>query len=341
MNRASSRSALDRFNEDLENGAPGSRQVLQVIAAAAKDHETAVRVALGKRDQPPRSVGVRSRREPQIGKRIAREPVRAALEDQELGARLVDEALGLLPCAHELRIARAGRERQVQLGALGRAAPGLVHRAGPRIEKLTVLVDVHANDVGVVLELVEDAVAMVHIDVDIGDAAHPVLRAQGLDEHARIVEYAEACGALAPRVVQSPDRLEAAPRLARHDAARPPERRSDARPRDLVASGESRRVTVVQVSAAAARRLHDAIDVFHGMESLDYLPGCQPALCKRYLVVQTQTARSAPERALPVDRQRMALGKAVAAELAANEEMRRHARPARGSRSTWRRRRGR
>ncbi len=117
--------------------------------------------------------------------RIAGEPVGAALQDEELRPRRVEEALGLLPCAHELRVAGPGSERQVELGAFRGAASGLVDAAGAGIEELAVLVDIDRDYVRIVFELVEHPVAMVHVDVHVGDAPHAVLGAQRLDEHAR------------------------------------------------------------------------------------------------------------------------------------------------------------
>ena len=74
--------------------------------------------------------------------------------------------------------------------------------------------DVREDDVRVVLERVEHAVAVMRIDVHVGDALQPVALAQQLDRDAAIVEHAEPGGAIARGVMQPGDRHEAAPRLA-------------------------------------------------------------------------------------------------------------------------------
>src|SRR6478609_3865795 len=70
--RATRRRALARLNQHLEDRAPGGREA-------------------------------------EVGERVAGETVGAALQDDELGTCPVDEALGLLPRAQKLPIARARR----------------------------------------------------------------------------------------------------------------------------------------------------------------------------------------------------------------------------------------
>ena len=127
---------------------------------------------------------------------IAGETVGAALEDDELGFGGVDVGLDPIPGIEEGVVAGAREQRDVELGALGCARAGLVRPPGARIEKAAVLVDVADEDLGIILEGVEDAVAVVGVDVDIGDAVDVVTRTQDLDGDAAVVEDAEAARAV-------------------------------------------------------------------------------------------------------------------------------------------------
>ena len=69
-----------------------------------------------------------------------------------------------------------------------------------------ILVHIGDQHVRIRLEPVEHAIAVMGIDVDVGDAPQTVLATQVLDRHAAIVEHAEAGGAAARCVMQPGDR---------------------------------------------------------------------------------------------------------------------------------------
>src|ERR1041385_7899589 len=111
---------------------------------------------------------------------------------------------------------------------------------------------------------------------------------------------------------------------------------SSAAPTTCAASSQQPR----KAGASPPRRFNHSIDVVGVVEELDLRARSRDSsVPEDDLAVEAKRAGVAPESALPVYRQRMAFGEAVAAELRAKEEMRRHARPAHGSRRTWRRRR--
>jgi hypothetical protein len=148
----------------------------------------------------------------EVRDRVARERVRAALQQDQLRTRGVDVALDFLPGCEERLVAGAGRHRHVELRALGRAAASLRAAARAGIKETAVLVQVGKRDVGVALERVEHAVAVMRVDVDVRDAAQPEDLPRGFDRDAAIVEHAETRGRVARCMVQSADRNECAAR---------------------------------------------------------------------------------------------------------------------------------
>ena len=75
------------------------------------------------------SVRMRFLAEGQMRDGIALEAIRAALQQDELRLRLSQVRLDLQPLAVKVLVARARRQRQVQLGAAGTARAGLLRGA--------------------------------------------------------------------------------------------------------------------------------------------------------------------------------------------------------------------
>src|SRR5262249_16680874 len=152
-------------------------------------------------------------------------------------------------------------QRYVQLAPLGRAASRLVFASRAGIQHATVLVDIREYEVGVFLVGVEDTVAMMHVDVDVADAAQAVLRSQRLDRDAAVAEYAESARVIARGMMQSTDRLERAGAFLAHDAGHAQEGRAGHARRCTEHAGENRRVAVVEELDPVALRVLHLVDV--------------------------------------------------------------------------------
>jgi hypothetical protein len=204
---------------------------------------------------------VRFRGVAQVRDRIARERVRAALKQDQLRGGSVDIPLDFLPRLEKRVVARARRHRNIELRALGRAAAGLAAATGTGIEKTAVLVQIGKREVGIALERVEHAVAVMRIDVYVRDSANVVPPSRGLDRHAAVVEHAEPCRLIACGVMQAADRNERARNRPRDDGLERRERAAHYVRGGLVDAGECGRVARVKQTAAARRQLGHAIDV--------------------------------------------------------------------------------
>ena len=110
--------------------------------------------------------------------------------------------------------------------------------------------DVGKDQVRVALEAVEHAVAVVRIDVHVGNAFQAVIAAKHFHRHAAVVEHAESRGAAARRVMQSGDGDEGAPRAPCHDFLGGEQRRADHVRGGFVNATPRRRIAGVQVPLA-------------------------------------------------------------------------------------------
>jgi len=129
--------------------------------------------------------------EAQVRDRVAFEAVRAALEQDEVGTAGAQVVLHLLPSRVVVLVARTGWQRQVEFRAERRADAGFLRHPGAGVEIAAVLVQIREQQVRVVLECVEHAVAVVRVDVNVGDTLHPVPAPEHFDRHAAVVENAK------------------------------------------------------------------------------------------------------------------------------------------------------
>ena len=192
--------------------------------------------------------------------------------------------------------------------------------AGARIKEPPVLVGVGEHDRRIVLEGVEHAVAVVRVDVDVGDAHEAVLALEVLDHDADVVEYAEARGMGAPGMVQSRDRHEAASRLPGHDRLHGDQRGADDVARGLEDALERGRVAAVEQSLAGRRARDDELHVARIVEQLE-LGARRPAGREsKHAPVVALGDELAPERVVTVRPERVAVRKAVAGDALAGDD---------------------
>ena len=250
--------------------------------------------SIGEHAEPARSVRVSFGRQLQVRDRIAGQRVGAALQQDQLGLGFLEIALDFLPRREEHRVVGARRQRDVELRAGGGAAARLAAAPGAGIEIAAVLVQVREQHVGILLEGVEHAVAVMRVDVDVGDAANAVELARRLDRDAAVVEDAKPGRDVARRMMQPADRNERAANGPRDDRGQRLERAADDVRRGFVDAGERRRVAGVEQAAAARRQLDDAIDVRRRVEVLELLARRLPRRLADETRGDAAIARAAP-----------------------------------------------
>ena len=223
---------------------------------------------LGERREIGGGLAMHRVRERQMCKRIARQAVGAALQNDELRRMGLEMTQHARPYGRECVIVGAGRQGNVEFGAGRRALAPLGFAAGARIEKSPILVQIGEHQLRVVFERVEHAVAVMRIDVDIGYALEPARRAQPLDHDAAIVQRTKP-GRTAPRgVMQTGDRHEGAAHTAEHHRLGRRERTAGDVGGRLENAAEHRRVAAIQMPDPLARaRLHE-LEVGQRVEQL-------------------------------------------------------------------------
>ncbi len=211
-------------------------------------------------------------------------------------------------------IAGAGGQWHVELGAGGRAAAALGRRPGARIERLATLVQVGDDDLRVVLEGVEHAVAVVRVDVDVGDAPEAVTPPQRLDDHAAVVEDAEARGAVARGVVQATDRHEGAAPRSGHDPISRAQARADDGGGGLVHTAKARGVAGIEHAAAELGTALHELDVSTAVEQLQLSDAGRRRVEHRHARAQCALLEVAQEGAIAIGTERVPAREAITSQ---------------------------
>ena len=159
--------------------------------------------------------------------RISLEAVSTALKNDELGFLVLKIRLDLAPGLVKVTVLRSGLQRDIQLGPFRFASARFFCGAGSGVKIATILVHVREYQVGVFFEAVKNAVAMMCIDIDIGNPRQAVLDPQILNRDATVVKHAKTRSAVARRMMQAGYRHKCAFGFARHDGIDGCERGSD------------------------------------------------------------------------------------------------------------------
>ncbi len=169
------------------------------------------------------------------------------------------------------------------------------------------------------LERIEHPIAMMRVDVDIGDPRQAVPRPQQLDRDAAVVEHAEAGGGIATRVVQAGDRHEATARTAFHDRLGGLQRRPDDVARGLEDAAIGRRIPTIEVALPGGGTLAHAGDVLGCMESQKFLARSQHGSPDVDPAVQATGLELPIERAMTIGAEGVAFTETVPGELFAGD----------------------
>jgi hypothetical protein len=111
-------------------------------------------------------------------------------------------------------VGRQRQQRDVELASLGRTLADFVRKAALREVVAAILVDVGEDDGRVGLERIKHAVAVMRVDIHVGDAFQAIFLLQDLDGHAGVVEHAKTGSGVGHAVVQAGDGHEKARRTS-------------------------------------------------------------------------------------------------------------------------------
>ena len=186
----------------------------------------------------------------QVRDGVTLQAIRPALHQDELGFGFLQ--VGLHPCPRAVKVAVIGarREWNIEFRATRPAGSCLFGGAGARIQKTPVFMDVGEYQVRVILESVKHAVAMVRIDIDIGDSSKPELFAQVLGGDATIIKDTETGRGIASGVMQSGNGDKRAFVVAMHDLIHRAQYRADDCRCRVVNAGHSRRIAIIEPTRA-------------------------------------------------------------------------------------------
>ena len=205
-----------------ERPRPGHDPV-RVVAPATRRQPAAACPAVRDRVDDPCRGPHRRGGDPEVRQRIERVRVGAVLRHHDVGPEGRRERRHQQPDRIQPRpLTRPRLERHVDRGPGRGALPDLVGEARPGKEVATGLVDGHRQDARVVPEQRLDAVAVMHVEVDVQDPQSVAAGAGHRQRH--VVVDAEAGCTVAHRVVQPAARVEGVLDVAAQDRLHRPQR---------------------------------------------------------------------------------------------------------------------
>ena len=268
------------LGEGLDNTSPRAREVAPVVAAAAGTDDSTLAVFVGESTQRCRSFRVRLFTPAKVRDGIALQAVRAALHDNELWLHRFEVALNALPGFPKITVTGAGRQRNIQFRATSGSGARLVGRARSRVQEPAIFVDIGKDKVGIGLETVKDAVAVVRIDIDVSHPLEAELFSQVFDGNTTVIKDTESSGVAAGRVMQSGDRDERALVIAVHDLVDGAKHGTDDGGCRVVDAGYDWSVTVIEPALTCRRQARHLVNVLSRMEQRQLLDECRTRVAK-------------------------------------------------------------
>src|SRR5271157_3051519 len=190
------------------------------------------------------------------------------LEDDDVGPEPAEQDWNDPPEHRQQRLVTGARgERHVRLEADAVTAADLVRESSAREQRASVLVEIDVEDLPRVEEAVHHPVAVMGVDVDVGD---PMAVPNGsTDRDRHVVEDAETARPVGVSMMEPSSRMEGGPAVLERVVERVDRALDDPRGR-LVAPPERRRVPAVEedLPCETARLLHE-IEVLRAMERLE------------------------------------------------------------------------
>ena len=189
--------------DDREQVRPGPRyRFHQRVPPTAGDHPAALAQLVGQVPHGQVAGPLPVHGQPQVGQRIQPVRVGPALAEQELRPELPDHRRHhRMERAQPPAIVGTGRQRHVHRSAFGAGAAGLGREAGTGKKRQRRLVQAHGEYPRIIVEDLLYAVAVVHVDVHVGDPLDAPVEQPG-DRDGRVVVHAEAAGPVRHGVVQ-------------------------------------------------------------------------------------------------------------------------------------------
>ena len=303
------------IDEGLHDTGPCPCHVVAVVPSTTRADDASLAVFVGKPAQCRRRVRVRLFCPAQVSDGIALETVGTALHENELRLLRVDVGLNLLPRPPEFSIVCPWSHRNIQFRAFRPALPGFVRMAGSRVQVPSVLVDIREDQVRVVVKSVKDTVAVVGVDIDIGDAPQPVFHAQVFGRNTAIVENTKPGGTIASCVMESGNRYKRAFVVVVHHFIDSTQHRAYDRRSRFVDSFDGRRITIIQIPFADLRQARHLVNVVSGMEQGELIHKSWPRMAVIDGIGQTGLVELIVEDVVAISAERVRIAKTVGCDL--------------------------
>ena len=303
------------FGEGLDDTGPRSRHIAAVVPSASRADDASLAVLVSESAQGRCSVRVRLFRPAQVGNRVSLQAVGAALHQDEFRFLRIDTGFHLLPRPPEFSVICARSHGDIQFCSLRPAFAGFMRMTRSRVQVPSVLVDIGKDQVGVILKSVENAITMMRVDIDVGDAPQSVLPAQVLSRDSAIIENTESGSAITRRVMKSGNWNKCALVVAMHDFVNSAQDCADNSRSRVVDSFDGGRITIIKVALADSRQARHLVNVVSGMEQGELINQSRTRMTVVYAVAQSGLVELIVEDVMAIGAERVRIAKTIGCDL--------------------------
>ena len=250
-----------------------------------------------------------------MGKRVTRNAVGTALKDDEFRCGLFNERLHFEPGGVECLIAGIGWHGDIEFAPFGRPFAGLASAACAGVEVTAIFMQVGKDQVWVLFKGVEDAIAVVGINIDIGHSLNTMSGAQGFNCDATVIEDAEPGGRVAAGMVQPRNGHEGASAVVLDDLVDGIQHAAYHIGGGLVGVWKTGGVATIQIAATCLRHGFDFSHIIGGVEQLNGCLICPLWRADLNLMMQASFGKFPPKGVESISAKRVGVAEAVAGNL--------------------------
>lgn len=288
---------------------------MAVISTTAHGNQSAVTLVFGKGTQVGGSTCMRRLAELEVSNRVTVKAIRTTLQQDELrpGSPQIVHHPG--PYLVEFRIAGTRWQWHVHLGSLRLTTTCFARSSRTRVKESTILVYIGEDKVGVILETIENAVAVMCINIHIRDSVEVIPVAEILGGDPAVIEHTEARSMLTTSMMESGYRHESLRGLPCHDGIHCGKRRAHNIARTVEHTRERRCISSIQKSVSLDRCPGNEIDVTSRVKEQKFIRYCPARGCITYGITEIRVCKRRMKNVVTIRTKWVVIAKPVTSDL--------------------------
>ena len=288
---------------------------MAVISTTAHGNQSAVTLVFGKSTQVGGSTCMRRFAELEVGNRVTVKAIRTTLQQNELRPDSPQIVHHLGPYLVEFRIAGTRWQWHVHLGSLRLTTTRFARSSRTRVKESAILVYIGEDKVGIFLKTIENAVAVMCINIHIRDSVEVIPVAEILGGDPAVIEHTEARRMPTTSMMESGYRHERLRGLPCHAGIHCGKRRAHNIASTVEHTRERRCVSAIEESASFDGCLGNEIDVIGRVKEQKFIRYCPARRCITYGITEIRVCKRRMKNVVTIRTKWVVIAKPVTSDL--------------------------